>query len=34
MHALVAGVNVIARRIEELQERFGADAVGAVRRSD
>lgn len=27
VQALVAGVNVIARRVEELQDRFGADAV-------
>ena len=31
MQALVAGVNVIARRVEELVDRYGADVLGAAR---
>ncbi len=34
VQALVAGVNVIARRIDELQERFGADAVARCAQRD
>ena len=34
VQALVAGVNVIARRVEELQERFGADAVARCAQRD
>jgi N-methylhydantoinase B len=34
VQALVAGVNVIARRVEELQDRFGADAVGRCAHRD
>jgi N-methylhydantoinase B len=34
VHALVAGVNVIARRVEELQARFGPDVVQACTRRD
>jgi N-methylhydantoinase B len=34
VHALVAGVNVITRRVEELQDRFGADVVADCARRD
>jgi N-methylhydantoinase B len=34
VQALVAGANVIARRVEELQARFGADAVQACAQRD
>jgi N-methylhydantoinase B len=34
VHALIAGVNVIARRVEQLQERFGADAVARCAQRD
>jgi N-methylhydantoinase B len=34
VQALVAGVNVITRRVEELQDRFGADAVAQCARRD